>query len=162
VIDSPVVTRAAAVPFERFLAEHQVLVMRYLSAAVGPADADDVFQETFLAALRAWPTVTDDGRLDRWILRIASRKAIDHHRSAGRRPRPVERLPEGVVEPSEPQDDALWSAVAELPDAQREAVLYRFALDLTYAEVGALMDSTPQTARANVYQAMKKLRGVLR
>jgi len=163
VIDSPVVTRPAdAVPFERFLAEHQVVVMRYLSAAVGPSDADDVFQETFLAALRAWPTATDDGRLDRWILRIASRKAIDHHRRAAGRPHPVHAVPEATGDAVEPPDDELWSAVGDLPDAQREAVLYRFALDLTYAEVGALMGSTPETARANVYQAMKKLRGVLR
>lgn len=162
-IDSPVVTPVAnPVPFERFLAEHRVVVMRYLSAAVGPSDADDVFQETFLAALRAWPTATDDGRLDRWILRIASRKAIDHHRRAARRPRPLDVVPDAAGDAVEPPDDALWAAVGNLPDAQREAVVFRFALDLTYAEVGALMGSTAETARANVYQAMKKLRGVLR
>src|SRR3954453_18820762 len=63
-------------PFERFLEEHGRPVMRFRAAPVGPEHADDAYQETFLSALRAYPRVRDDGRLDRWILRIASRAAI--------------------------------------------------------------------------------------
>ncbi|TMK20882.1 MAG: methylated-DNA--[protein]-cysteine S-methyltransferase [Actinobacteria bacterium] len=85
-------------PFERFLEENRTTVFRYLTAAVGPIDADDVFQETFLAALRAYPRCNEAARLDRWILRIASRKAIDHHRGAGRRPIPVAAPPERPTE----------------------------------------------------------------
>ena len=147
-----------AIPFERFLEENRVRIMRYLGAAVGPHDADDVFQETFLAALRAWPDVVDDGRLDRWVLKIASRKAVDHHRSKGRRPIPAEDLPDRTVEPAEPKGDPVWDAVAVLPVAQREAVLCRFALDLSYAQVGELLGISPEAARANVYQGLKKLR----
>jgi RNA polymerase sigma factor (sigma-70 family) len=75
--------------FETFLEANRALVYRYLAAAVGPVDADDVFQETFLAALRAYPRCTEPDRLDRWVLRIASRKAIDHHRGGGRGEGPV-------------------------------------------------------------------------
>src|SRR3954466_13832612 len=75
-------------PFERFLDAQGPTVMRFLVAAVGPEHADDAYQETFLSALRAYPRVRDDGRLDRWILRIASRTAIDHHRARARRPEP--------------------------------------------------------------------------
>ena len=73
------------------MASNRATVYRFLSVAVGPNDADDCFQETFLAALRAYPRVSDGERLDRWILKIASRKAIDHHRAAGRRAIPSER-----------------------------------------------------------------------
>ncbi|MGZ8578943.1 MAG: RNA polymerase sigma factor, partial [Actinomycetota bacterium] len=96
------------IPFERFLEENRVRIMRYLGAAVGPHDADDVFQETFLAALRAWPDVVDDGRLDRWVLKIASRKAVDHHRRTRRRPIPVETPPDRVVPAAEPIGDPIW------------------------------------------------------
>lgn len=145
-----------AIPFERFLDGHVELVMRYLSVAVGPADADDVFQETFLAALRAWPDVTDDGRLDRWILRIASRKALDHHRRTRVRPTPVDEVPDRPA--PEVADVTVWALVAALPDAQREAVIHRYALDRTYAQIAVALGCTPEAARANVYQGMKKLR----
>lgn len=144
-------------PFERFLDLHAGVVMRYLCVAVGPADADDVFQETFLSALRAWPRVVDDGRLERWILRIASRKALDHHRRARTRPTPVGEVPDRAVMDDIP-DHALWAAVATLPEAQREALLYRYALDRTYAQIAESLGGTPEGARANVHQGMKKLR----
>jgi RNA polymerase sigma factor (sigma-70 family) len=150
-----------AEPFERFLDGHAELVMRYLAVAVGPSDADDVFQETFLAALRAWPGVVDDGRLERWILRIASRKALDHHRRRRVRPTPVEEIPDLAVTDHVP-DHTLWDAVAELPAAQREAVLHRYALDRTYAQIAEALGGTPEAARANVYQGMKKLREAMR
>ncbi len=44
-------------PFERFLEANRATVYRFLLVAVGPVEADDVFQETFLAALRAYPRV---------------------------------------------------------------------------------------------------------
>ena len=150
------------IPFERFLEENRVRIMRYLGAAVGPDDADDVFQETFLAALRAWPDVVDDGRLDRWVLKIASRKAVDHHRRTRSRPIPVEAPPDRAVPADEPVGDPIWEAVAMLPVAQREAVLCRFALDLPYADVGELLGISAEAARANVYEGMKKLRERMR
>ena len=45
----------AAPPFQRFLLEHRDAVLRLLVGMVGPIDADDCFQESFLKALRAWP-----------------------------------------------------------------------------------------------------------
>ena len=75
-------------PFQRFLDEHATDVHRFLVAAVGRHDADDCFQETFVSALRAYPRVRADSDLRAWVLTIAHRKALDHHRGRGRRPRP--------------------------------------------------------------------------
>ena len=75
-------------PFQAFLDEHLESVGAFLRGMVGPNDAEDCLQETFLAALRAYPRA--DGRnLRAWVLTIARRKAIDHHRARARRPRPV-------------------------------------------------------------------------
>src|SRR5262245_46700356 len=92
-------------PFARFLDENGPTVMRFLLAAVGPEHADDAYQETFLSALRAYPRVRDDGRLDRWILRIASRTAIDHHRARARRPEPTATVPDRATAGPEPPDE---------------------------------------------------------
>jgi RNA polymerase sigma factor (sigma-70 family) len=145
-------------PFERFLREQRVPVMRFLLVAVGSDEADDVFQETFLAALRAYPRADDPAHLDRWILRIASRKAIDHHRRRATRAVAADAVPDGRVEPPPTPDDALWRAVGDLPPKQRLAVVHRHVLDRSYADVAAIMDTTEEAARASVSAGLKRLR----
>src|SRR5215813_8624342 len=104
-------------PFQTLIDEHATEVMAVLRGAVGRDGAEDAFQETFLAALRAYPKLREDGNLRGWLLTIAHRKAIDHHRARGRRPLPVAEL-EDVVAGSEPPldgrlpDDGIWEAVA--------------------------------------------------
>lgn len=151
-------------PFQEFLDAHRSTVYRFLVVAVGPADVDDVFQETFLAALRAYPRLTDGRLLDRWILRIASRKAIDHHRGVGRRAIPTHVLPDRPAAGAGPAelDDELWVAVRALPPRQRVAVVHRHVFDRPYAEIGRLMGCSPEAARANVHQAVKRLRELVR
>ena len=151
-------------PFADFLEQQRGTVYRFLTAAVGPHEADDCFQDTFLAALRAYPRLTDASRLDRWVLRIASRKAIDHHRAAGRRAIPTDDLPErSVVAEGQPEFDGdLQAAVASLPTKQRLAVVHRHVLDRSYADVADAMGISEEAARANVYQGLKTLRELMR
>lgn len=150
-------------PFQDFLEANRATVYRFLWVAVGPSDADDCFQETFLAALRAYPRLDDGERLDRWILRLASRKAIDHHRGTGRRATPVAEVPDRPsIEDAPGVDVELWSAVGSLPPRQRVAVVHRHVLDRPYAEIAELMGTSEETVRANVYQGVKKLRGLIR
>ncbi|MEX0755206.1 MAG: RNA polymerase sigma factor [Actinomycetota bacterium] len=160
--------RVAVPPFTELVEEHRAMVHRFLTVAVGPLEADDCFQETFLAALRAYPRLEHADALDRWLLRIATRKALDHHRGRRRRPEPSETVdaadaalagrPESGASASPDLDDPLWSAVASLPPRQRAAVVHRYVLDLPYAEIGRLMESSTEAARANVAAAMRTLR----
>ena len=85
-------------PFQTLIDHHGRDVHRYLVACVGPIDADDCWQETMLAALRAYPGLRDDRNLRGWLLRIAARKVLDAHRATRRRPIPVEAVPERGVE----------------------------------------------------------------
>src|SRR2546425_10406466 len=109
-------TKTGLPPFQRFLEENRTVVYRFLLASVGPGEADDCFQETFLAALRAYPKLRDGENLRSWVLTIATRKAIDAGRARVRRPVPV---PDPGSEPAEEQpshadaDDPLWRAVRE-------------------------------------------------
>jgi DNA-directed RNA polymerase specialized sigma24 family protein len=54
--------------------------------------------------------------------------------------------------------DPVWEAVRDLPVRQRVALIQRVVLDRSYADVALEMGGSEETARANVYQALKKLR----
>ncbi|MFL5893530.1 MAG: RNA polymerase sigma factor [Thermoleophilaceae bacterium] len=148
-------------PFQAVLDEHRNDVYRFLRASVGPHEADDCFQETFISALRAYPRLRADSNLRGWLFTIAHRKALDAHRARGRRAVPMAELPERVGDPlmngGEPE---LWRAVGDLPAKQRAAVLLRFAGDLAYREIGEAIDCTEEAARRNVHEGLKKLREV--
>ena len=144
--------------FHAFLDEHRTPVLAYLRAMVGTSDADDCFQETFMAALRSYETL--DGQNPRaWVMTIARHKAIDHYRAAGRRPVPKgDDLPDVAAPTRGDWDPELWAAVARLPDRQREAVGLRFAADLRYREIARAMDTSEEAARRSVHVGLKKLR----
>jgi RNA polymerase sigma factor (sigma-70 family) len=145
-------------PFQRLLDDHAAGVHRYLVAAVGINDAADVFQETFLAALRAYPDLRSAYNLRGWLFTVARNKALDHHRRRARRPIPVAVVPDEVrfdrVEPTHP----VWEAVRTLPERQRQAVLLRYAADLPYAEIGAVMGVSEVAARQHASTGVRALR----
>jgi RNA polymerase sigma factor (sigma-70 family) len=145
-------------PFQLLLDAHAVDVHRFLVALVGRTDADDCYQETWLAALRAYPRLSDASNLRGWVLTIAHRKAIDHVRSRRRAPVPVQELPERPAPAPEQADERLWIKVRELPPKQRTALALRYVADAPYAEISAVMDTTEEAARRNVHEGLKRLR----
>jgi RNA polymerase sigma factor (sigma-70 family) len=153
--------RTAIPPFSVFLEEHRSLVYRFLAATVGRDHADDCFQETFLSALKAYPRLRPDSNLRAWVMAIATNKAMDHGRRAGRSAIPVAEVPERVAASDAGADPEVWAAVRELPPLQRAAVVHRYVLDLPYAEVGQAIGTSEQAARANAYEGRKKLRAAL-
>ena len=147
-------------PFQTLLDGHGRDVHRFLIANVGPVDADDCWQETWLSALRAYPSLKDASNLRAWVFTIAHRKAIDHVRARGRRAIPVAEAAElaGAAPESVLADEQLWSSVGQLPDKQRTAVTLRFLVDSSYAEIADVMGSSEEAARRNVHEALKRLR----
>jgi RNA polymerase sigma factor (sigma-70 family) len=149
-------------PFQRFLDDNRTDVWRFLLASVGPVEADDCFQETFLAALRAYARLRPDSNLRAWVLTIAHRKALDAHRARARRPGPVPEVGDGPAGPAPvaARDGDLWSAVGSLPPRQRAAVLLRCAGDLSHQQVGAAIGCSEEAARQSFHEGLKKLREV--
>ena len=157
-------TGSALPPFQRFLDTHRDVVWRFLVASVGPTEAEDCFQETFIAALRAYPRLRADSNLRAWVLTIAHRKALDAHRARARRARPVEDVAAfdtRVAPPANPPDPELWSAVEELPARQRSAVALRFLADLPHREIAAAMGCSEEAARRSLHEGLMKLRKVV-
>jgi len=153
-------------PFQALLDEHRVDVYRYCVATAGRSEADDCFQETWIAALRAYPKLRRADNLRAWLLRIAHNKAMDLHRSRGRRAVPVEAVPEpatgGAPAPGEgplPEEEPeLWEAVRGLPPKQRTAVFCRTVLGMSYEELARLLESSEDAARRNVFEGLRTLR----
>ncbi|MFI5027815.1 MAG: RNA polymerase sigma factor [Solirubrobacterales bacterium] len=148
-------------PFQLLLDRHAADVMAVLRGAVGAGAAEDCFQDTFLAALRAYPRLESDENLRGWLLTIAHRKAIDHHRANGRRAIPVADVAERAAEDPESgigADAELWELVGALPPKQRAAVTLRYACDLPHAEIAAALDCSPAAARRSLHEGMKRLR----
>jgi RNA polymerase sigma factor (sigma-70 family) len=148
-------------PFQTLIDRYRDDVYRLALSAVGPVDADDCFQETLLAALRAYPTLRDASNLRAWLLTIAHRKAMDHHRARGRAPVPVgdaRDLDGGVAAPPAVEDAEIWAAVRELPPKQSLAVAHRFVNDLAYRDIGRLMGCTEAAARRSVHEGLKRLK----
>ncbi|MFN8175390.1 MAG: sigma-70 family RNA polymerase sigma factor [Solirubrobacteraceae bacterium] len=153
---------AATPPFQALLDAHGRDVRRFLAATAGP-EAEDCWQETFLAALRAYPGLRSRENLRGWLFTIAHRKALDSHRARAARPVPVAAVPERAAA-SAPDVDAgepeLWARVRELPEKQRAAVVLRHVGDLPYDQIGRAMDTSPEAARRNVLEGLRRLREV--
>jgi RNA polymerase sigma factor (sigma-70 family) len=146
-------------PFERVVELHGRALWRFCAAQAGRDRADDCFQETMLAALRAYEQVREAGAIRAWLFSIAVRKAIDGQRDEVRAPRPVEAIePLAVAAATAPRDEALWRAVRALPDKQRRAVSLRYLADLSHREIGEVMGTTEASARRNVFEGVSRLK----
>lgn len=146
-------------PFETLIDAHAPELHRFLVGCVGPTEAEDCLQETFMAALRAYPRLRHGENLRAWLYTIARRKATDLIRRAARRQtRGLDGVDPIASPMPEPADDGIWRSVRALPTKQRDAVVHRFVLDLAYAEIGARMGTTEEAARQNVSAGLRRLR----
>ena len=145
-------------PFQELLDAHKDDIFRLLVAMVGRSDADDCFQDTFISALRAYPGLREDSNLRAWLHTIARRKALDMIR--GRRPAAaLEDHQDWLAAPSSGEASAdLWQAVSRLPEKQRLAITYRYAVGLTSAETAALAGGSDASVRQNTRDGLRKLR----
>jgi len=135
------------------------MVLRVCRAVLGPVEADDAWSETFLAALKAYPELTEDANVEAWLVTIAHRKAIDITRAGGRRAVPVAEVPDRVsAQRAEGRDLDLGAALAALPPKQREAVVYHYLAGLPYQEVAMVIGGSADAARRSAADGIANLR----
>ncbi len=152
--------RAFEAIFERY---HQELY-RYCRAVLrDPDDAQDALQSTMASALRSLPGDERRIMLRPWLYRVAHNEAISILRQ---RANMVEsdRLPELTVRGADSEAEArerlrvLVADLDELPERQRGALVMRELSGLSYAEIGAALNSSEAAARQTVYEARVALR----
>jgi RNA polymerase sigma factor (sigma-70 family) len=142
-------------PFETFYAQHAEEVLRFLRRRLGTDRADDAFQETFLRALHAYDRLRHGEHLRSWVLTIAARVTIDTHRRAGE---PPSELPEIAHADGRPAYEELASLTETLPPKERAAVVLRYGYDLDYAQIAAVLHSSPDAARQAASSGVRRLR----
>jgi RNA polymerase sigma factor (sigma-70 family) len=150
-------------PFEAVVTEHGTTVLRVCRAILGPADADDAWSETFLAAMRAYPDLPAGANVEAWLVTIAHRKAIDVTRAAARRAVPVGQPPDDTAagqadSPGGGLDSDLADAVARLPAKQKQAVAYHYLAGLPYADIAAIVGGSADTVRRAAADGIATLR----
>jgi len=147
--------------FGELLERHEREIFAYALRLVGDRDdADDVYQETFLAAFRAWPPARR-GQERAWLYRIATNKVIDRARRAKR----LVRLAD--LRLAAPDRDGvsladLAQAIKVLPEGQRAAFVLRKVQGLEYADVARALECSEDAARSRVAEAIKKVREAMR
>jgi RNA polymerase sigma factor (sigma-70 family) len=147
-------------PFDQVVTRHGPTVLRVCRAVLGPADADDAWAETFLAAMRAYLDLGEGANVEAWLVTIAHRRALDVGRAKSRRPVPTDSLPERPSPHADPasRDGDLWAALERLPTKQRQAVAYHHIVGLPFAEIAELLGNSPDAARRAASDGIKTLR----
>jgi len=145
----------AVPPFERFYETHNGEVLAFLRRRAGRDRADDLFQETFLRALRAYAKLEHGEHLRAWVMTIAANTLVD----AARREKPTAEL---AVEPGgedpRPAFEELAPLTDGLPPKERAAVVLRYGYTLDYDEIGAALGSSEDAARQAASAGVRRLR----
>lgn len=158
--------------FEAVVATHHAEIYRYLLRATGgTSDADDLSQETFLRAYRAYRSLPKEANARAWLFTIATNLARNHFRAQKRR-----RLAYAAVSATLSETDGtgpeavalgrevgavVEAIVGRLPLKQRLAFLQRKVHGLDYEAIGRNLRCSAESARAHVFQALRKIRQAL-
>jgi len=158
--------------FEAMVATHHAEIYRYILRTTGrTSDADDLSQETFLRAYRAYRALPGDANVRAWLFTIATNLCRNHFRTLKRRRLAYEAAgatfsaTDGAdphrVAASREVGATIEATVGRLPFKQRTAFLQRKLHDLDYDAIGRSLSCSPESARAHVFQALRKIRQAL-
>jgi RNA polymerase sigma-70 factor (ECF subfamily) len=156
-------------PFETVLETHHAEIYRYLLRVTGRVgDADDLSQETFLRAWKAYRGLPGDANVRAWLFTIATNLSRNHFRTERRRRTAHEavRVTRAEIDGASPDGHAQYNeararlerVVAALPFKQRLAFVMRKIHDVDYETIARSLDCSAESARAHVFQALRKIR----
>jgi RNA polymerase sigma-70 factor (ECF subfamily) len=156
------------IEFEDLVNKHSAEIFGYIWRMLRDTpDAEDCLQETFLRAYRAYPRLPIDANHRAWLYKIATNTARTHIKRRIRdQHRMIDLDPDLQADHSSPLDRVtqreqlalIAQAVESLPYQQRAALIMKKYQDLSYEAIASALDCSEDAARANVYQALKKLR----
>lgn len=139
----------------------------YFRRAVGPAEATDLVQTTFLHLHRARADYQPTRPLRPWLFAIAANVRRDHLRRRVRRQVEAPTSgPEGPDKPIAPDastasDRVVRRALGQLSEPHREVLVLRWYADLSYPEIAAALGATHTAIKVRAHRAMAQLRELL-
>ncbi len=133
------------------------------------SDAEELTQQTFERALRAWSRYDPErAPLGVWLISIARNLLVDHYRRNGSSPRqqpldavPEEQLGSEMPAPNLGLDPDLAEALSSLSPRDREIVALRFGADLTGPEIAAATELSLANVQQILSRALRRLRAEL-
>jgi RNA polymerase sigma-70 factor (ECF subfamily) len=146
--------------FEDFHRQRAKHALHYARAILGSDAAEDVCQEAWLRAWRAWGSAKAES-LDSWLLAIVRNCCFDRLRGA----RPVAVLDERDLEVVPPPEDRVvaalelasaWVLLQRLPAALREVLWLREVMELSYAEISEVQEVPVGPVMSRLHSARKK------
>jgi len=152
-------------PFDQAVRDHEAALMRLaMRLTRDREDALDLFQETWLRAYRAYAQLDSAAGLKSWLFRIAVNLSRNRRRDRVRHDRVIVGSSAGLEENApgvdSGQDGVMFirGAIDALPRKQKRSLTMRKLEGRSYAEIAVALDCSEQSARANVHQALKKLK----
>ena len=152
-------------PFEALVEMHRDEIFAYLWRLIPGDQAEDCLQETFLRAFRAYERTAPDSNYRAWLYKIATNVARSAHTRRQREMtrklnHPIASEGRTLLDSVIFRDDlkVVLQAIETLPHKQRAALMMRKYQEMDYRDIGVALECSPATARAHVYQALKKLR----
>jgi RNA polymerase sigma-70 factor (ECF subfamily) len=153
-----IVARIAAA-YELRFAEY----VRVATAIAGDRERGrDAVQDAFAQAIAGCLAYRGDGPLEAWLWRAVTRAA--HNQLRAQRTRmsvPALENEMGAEPASADDDDALRGHLGALPERQRLVLFLRYYADLSYREIGEVLDLRTGTVGATLAAAHRSLRGRL-
>ncbi|HEX8522854.1 MAG TPA: RNA polymerase sigma factor [Tepidisphaeraceae bacterium] len=146
---------------------HHAPIYRMLAALVRDVHlAEDLCQETFTAAWKSLKHFDERSSLKTWLHAIAYRKFLDaRRRGRGRSEGTLVDLPQRqdplVHLVMDEQQRALYEAIDQLKDRDREVIVLRYLQQMSYAEICAVLGEPGGTVRWRVKEALTKLKQLL-
>lgn len=172
--ESEVVRRAQLgdkAAWEAVMRLHQEPVFRFAYLLVGDQDeAEDIAQETFLRAYRAFTRFDPERALRPWLLSITANLSRNSRRSLGRYMAALNRLfqvddreVEGIEERSlrREEDQVVWKAIQSLSGIDRQVIYLRYFVELPVDEVAQVTGVASGTVKSRLHRSLKRLRDVL-
>jgi len=161
------ISRLEAGALEEAYLAYSEAVRSYVTRFVGPSDADDVVQRTFLDVWRHSSSYDPTQRFTGWLFTIARRRAIDYLRSRRNDVVNVDQarhlVGEDGRETAQRYADAadVRAAVTRLPEHERRVIELAYFAELTQAEIAAVLGVPLGTVKARASRGTRRLAGLM-
>ncbi|MCI8651148.1 MAG: sigma-70 family RNA polymerase sigma factor [Oscillospiraceae bacterium] len=149
---------------EEVIHRYKTMVYGLALARTGsPADADDVFQETFLTYYRAGKTFRSEEHRKAWLLRTALNMSRRVTQSTYRQKVvPLEEREEGTEAFREPEENRVWQALQGLEEGYRLPLYLFYFEELSTDQIAKVLSLRPGTVRMRLSRGREQLREVLK
>lgn len=148
--------------FERLYRRHVPRIHSLARRMIGPEEADEVTQRTFVRAWRKLDQFRGDAAFGTWLYQVALSVILSRRRTLGRRrerdagPGPLERTPGRRGRPDLAVD--LEAAVEKLPDGARQVFVLHDVEGYKHREIAEMLDVTEGTSKSQLHRARSLLR----